>query len=95
MIYVTGQRLLTSMKIIVLGNAGAGKSTMAKQLMGDRAIAHLSLDEIAWDAEVQRKPLAESMTLLQTFILLLRETPDHSEAWRGRDRSGKRGVRCP
>ncbi|MEM9216525.1 MAG: shikimate kinase [Cyanobacteria bacterium P01_F01_bin.150] len=56
------------MKIVLLGNAGAGKSTMAKRLIGDRAIARLSLDEIAWDADVQRKPLAESLTLLQSFI---------------------------
>lgn len=56
------------MKIILLGNAGAGKSTMAKGLMGDQAIACLSLDEIAWNANIKRKPLTESAALLSAFI---------------------------
>ena len=56
------------MKIVLLGNAGAGKTTMAKQLMGEQAIAHLSLDQIAWNQSVTRKPLAESITLLENFI---------------------------
>lgn len=56
------------MKIVLLGNAGAGKSTMAKRLIGDRAIARLSLDEIAWNPGVERKPLAESIALLEEFI---------------------------
>ena len=56
------------MKIVLLGNAGAGKSTMAKELIGELAIAHLSLDQIAWNTDIQRKPLIESITLLEHFI---------------------------
>lgn len=56
------------MKLVLLGNAGAGKSTMAKRLMGSRAIPCLSLDEIAWTADVHRQPLAESTALIQDFI---------------------------
>lgn len=56
------------MKLILLGNAGAGKSTMAQRLIGDRAIGRLSLDEIAWNPGVERKPLDESMALLEAFI---------------------------
>ncbi|MEM9119037.1 MAG: shikimate kinase [Cyanobacteria bacterium P01_F01_bin.56] len=56
------------MKIVLLGNAGAGKSTLAKQLIGDREIALLALDNIAWQPDVQRKPLDESITLLEAFI---------------------------
>ncbi len=56
------------MKIILLGNAGAGKSTMARYLMGDRDIANLSLDEIAWNEGIKRKPLEESLRLLHEFI---------------------------
>ena len=56
------------MKMVLMGNAGAGKSTLAKRLMGDRAITLLPLDDIAWNANVQRKPLADSVALLNTFI---------------------------
>lgn len=56
------------MKLILLGNAGSGKSTMAKRLVSSRAIALLSLDEIAWNANVQRKPLKESIALLKEFV---------------------------
>ena len=55
------------MKIVLLGNAGAGKSKMAKQLIGDREIAFLSLNDIAWNPDLQRKPLEESTTLLEAF----------------------------
>lgn len=56
------------MKAILLGNAGAGKSTLARQLIGERPIARLSLDEIAWDEGPERKPLSESLALLHEFI---------------------------
>ncbi|MEM1311164.1 MAG: shikimate kinase, partial [Cyanobacteria bacterium P01_H01_bin.153] len=56
------------MKTVLLGNAGAGKSTLAKKLIGDRAIALLSLDDITWNPHVQRKPLTESIDLLKAFI---------------------------
>lgn len=56
------------MKIILLGNAGAGKSTMSRHLIGDRPVARLSLDEIAWREGPERKPLAESLAELDEFI---------------------------
>jgi len=56
------------MKIILLGNAGVKKTTMARRLIGDRGISRLSLDEIAWDANAQRKPLSESKRLLDVFL---------------------------
>lgn len=58
------------MRIILLGNAGAGKSTMARRLMSTAGtdVARLSLDEIAWNEGVERKPLAESRELLRRFI---------------------------
>lgn len=54
--------------MILLGNAGAGKSTMARRLISDRPIPRLSLDEIAWNPGPERKPLNESITLLLSFI---------------------------
>ncbi|RMH86612.1 shikimate kinase [Pseudomonas sp. AOB-7] len=56
------------MRIVLLGNAGAGKSTLARQLIGGRAVARLALDEIAWNEGPQRKPLGESRALLMGFI---------------------------
>lgn len=56
------------MRVILLGNAGAGKSTMARRLIGDSNIPRLSLDEIAWDQRAQRKTLEESLRLLREFL---------------------------
>ncbi|MBN2162600.1 MAG: hypothetical protein JXR25_12030 [Pontiellaceae bacterium] len=56
------------MKIILLGNAGAGKSTMAKAIMGAEQIPRLSLDEIAWEAPAVRMSLQNSVELLKAFI---------------------------
>ena len=56
------------MRLILLGNAGAGKSTMSRCLIGSADIPRLSLDEIAWDQGPKRKPLDESRTLLRQFI---------------------------
>lgn len=56
------------MKIILLGNAGAGKSTLAKRLIGNQDISRLSLDEIAWNEGPERKPMVESLALLKEFL---------------------------
>jgi len=59
---------LQQMRLVLLGNAGAGKSTMARRVIGGADIPRLSLDEIAWDPGIRRKPLDESLTLLRRFI---------------------------
>lgn len=56
------------MKVILLGNAGAGKSTMARQIIGGANIPRLSLDMIAWDEGPKRKPLEASLRQLRDFI---------------------------
>lgn len=56
------------MRVILLGNAGAGKSTMARHLMQNRTIPRLSLDEIAWAEGTQRKAHGESVRELQAFL---------------------------
>src|SRR6516165_5268497 len=45
------------MRLILLGNAGAGKSTMARKITGNASFPRLSLDQIAWDEGPKRKPL--------------------------------------
>jgi adenylate kinase family enzyme len=56
------------MRLVLLGNAGAGKSTMARRIIGDRSIRRLSLDQIAWDEGPKRKPLEVSLRMLDDFI---------------------------
>jgi adenylate kinase family enzyme len=56
------------MRVVLLGNAGAGKSTMARRIIGDSGIARLSLDQIAWDEGPKRKPLEVSLRLLNDFL---------------------------
>ena len=62
------------MRIVLLGNAGAGKTTMAKWLIGNREVRHLSLDEIAWDEGTKRRDLTESLNELSRFL-------DQSDRW--------------
>lgn len=41
---------------------------MARRLIGDSEVPRLSLDEIAWNDGPERKPLSESLELLEEFI---------------------------
>jgi adenylate kinase family enzyme len=59
---------MQQMRVILLGNAGAGKSTMARRLIGSTHIPRLSLDEIAWDPGTKRKPLEESLGMLRRLL---------------------------
>lgn len=53
-------------RILILGNSGSGKSTMARALAGEHGIAHLDLDTIVWvpgEIAVPRPPEAISADL--------------------------------
>jgi adenylate kinase family enzyme len=56
------------MKVILLGNAGAGKSMLAKQLMQREPTARLSLDQVAFGAGIERRSLEESVADVLAFI---------------------------
>lgn len=56
------------MRVILLGNAGAGKSTMARLLIRNRAVPRLSLDEIAWKEGTERQLLDLSILDLREFL---------------------------
>lgn len=51
-----------------MGNAGAGKTTMARGLLRRKRVPRLSLDEIAWSVGTRRKPLGESVRELEAFM---------------------------
>ncbi len=56
------------MRVILLGNAGAGKTTIARRLIQKKNVQRLSLDEIAWNKGVERKPLDVSIRELEEFL---------------------------
>ncbi len=56
------------MKVIVLGNAGAGKSTLARRLIAKQLAARLSLDEVAFHGGTERRLLQDSLADVKRFI---------------------------
>ena len=56
------------MKMILLGNAGSGKSTLSRKLLARQAAARLSLDEVAFQGGPQRRRLQDSIADVKRFI---------------------------
>jgi len=56
------------MNIILLGNAGAGKSTLARRMIAGRPAARLSLDAVAFAAGAERRPLEDSIDAVRRWI---------------------------
>lgn len=56
------------MKVVLMGNAGAGKSTLARTLTGREAARRLSLDELAFSAGTDRRPLDDSIADALRFV---------------------------
>jgi adenylate kinase family enzyme len=56
------------MKIILLGNAGAGKSTLSRKLIAKHPAARLSLDEVAFQDGTERRPLQDSIEDVKCWI---------------------------
>ncbi len=56
-------------RILVFGNSGSGKSTVAARLASTSGMAHLDLDSLAWLATQppQRMPLTESLRAIDDF----------------------------
>jgi adenylate kinase family enzyme len=57
-------------RIVIFGNSGSGKSSLAKALSARHGVAHLDLDVIAWEAERPgvRAAAGESARALLRFI---------------------------
>lgn len=56
------------MKAILLGNAGAGKSTLSRLMMAKQPAARLSLDEVAFRGGTDRRPLEDSIEEVKRWI---------------------------
>lgn len=56
-------------RILIFGNSGSGKSTVAARLHAESGLAHLDLDSLAWlpTQPPQRMPLADSLVLIDEF----------------------------
>ncbi|MEQ9459880.1 MAG: hypothetical protein RIG82_02845 [Phycisphaeraceae bacterium] len=54
------------MQVLILGNSGSGKSTLAQALTEQHQLAHLDLDQVAWQTASPpiRRLLPDSFTLI-------------------------------
>ena len=59
---------MSTTRIVIYGNAGSGKTTMARSVASEFSIPHLSLDDICWAATGVRLPLSERIESLQAFL---------------------------
>ena len=59
---------MTAPRILIYGNAGSGKTTMARRAADEAGVPRLCLDSIAFSAEAQRGPLGESVAALKAFM---------------------------
>ncbi len=59
-------------KILIFGNSGSGKTTIAKKLCVELGLVHLDLDTLAWQSTSppERKPLNKSKIEIDRFINL-------------------------
>ncbi|MDG2090004.1 MAG: AAA family ATPase [Gammaproteobacteria bacterium] len=58
-------------KLIIFGNSGSGKSSLAKHISETEGLTHLDLDTIAWldSSPPQRAPLDSCSNILQAFMV--------------------------
>ena len=60
---------MSARRVIVMGNSGAGKTTLARWLCREHDLVVLDLDSIAWEAEWGvRRPLEASIAELRQHI---------------------------
>ena len=55
-------------KVVLMGNAGAGKTTLSRALMAGAHVPGLSLDEVAFSDGAARRPLGDSIRDVLEFM---------------------------
>jgi adenylate kinase family enzyme len=55
-------------RILIYGNSGSGKTTMARAVAAEHGLEHLDLDLIAWDAPGERRSPEASVAMLEEFF---------------------------
>lgn len=59
---------MTAHRILIYGNAGSGKTTMAKETARALGVVHLDLDSITWSEPQVRRDLPSTLALLDEFL---------------------------
>ncbi len=56
-------------KVVIFGNSGAGKTTLARKLAREEGLAHLDLDGLAWEptSPPTRRPVESSAEAIRQF----------------------------
>jgi adenylate kinase family enzyme len=57
-----------SARVVIFGNSGSGKTTMAAALAAQLGVPHLDLDSIAWERPLVRRSIPATVALLHEFI---------------------------
>lgn len=55
-------------RILIFGNSGSGKSTMAAELSREHLLPLLDLDSLAWSSPGVRRPMRESCDEIEGFV---------------------------
>ena len=55
-------------RILIYGNSGSGKTTMAREVARELGVEPLDLDLIAWDAPGERRAPAASVAMLEAYF---------------------------
>ncbi len=60
---------MSGFKILITGNSGTGKTTLARKLAESYSLSHLDLDELAWlpIEPPQRRLVADSLVEIEAF----------------------------
>jgi adenylate kinase family enzyme len=60
-------------RVVLFGNSGSGKTTMARRLAAEYGLAHLDLDSLAWDGPGVRRSPEASTVAIRDFLAEHRE----------------------